>query len=185
MTTLATTIFRHVREMGVENMWEDRKRPNCVSALHSLLRATKQPYPKGTYVGRRGRRGSCDVVFNGNWIEVKFAWTYKDIPPFEQRNISYKKHFLTDIDESALKDVRDKLPSLIGQPGITRIGLLLVCLDSPQCPLPEGDIEALEIRGNLRDGNWARSDLGGWQNPWNDGCQIRAYFWERSALQEQ
>jgi hypothetical protein len=143
--------------MGVENMWEDRKSPNCVSSLHALLPATKENYPIGTYVGSEGRRGSCDVVFDGNWIEVKLAWTYKDIAPYRLSNSAYTKHLLTDSHESALKVVRHKLPSLIGIPTVLRIGLLLVCLHSPARPLADQDIDELEMTGDLRNGDWTRS----------------------------
>jgi hypothetical protein len=171
--------------MGVENMVEDGNStvPNCVSRLHTLLPARKQRYPAGTYVGPAGHPGSCDVVFDGNWIEVKFAWTYYwRFTPYRQRNPSYRKHLLTDPHESAMKDVRVKLPRLIGRPEIRRIGFLLVCLHSPACPLPERDIDELELKGGLRDGSWTRSEVPDWPNPLNRGCLIRAYFWEHSAL---
>jgi hypothetical protein len=92
---------------------------------------------------------------------------------------------LTDTHESALKDVRDKLPSLIGQPTIKRIGFLLVCFHSPARPLCEQDIHELEADGGLRDGHWSRSEFPDWPNPRNEGCLIRTYFWERSAIPDE
>ena len=176
MSDIGERILKHVREMGVENMWEDRKIPNCVSTLHGLLPATKENYPPNSYVGKGSRRGSCDVVFDGNWIEVKFAWTYKDIEPYSSPNPSYKKHLLGDV-ESALRDVQVKLASLAGNPDVKRVALLLVCLYSPSRPI---SIDTLEELGGLRADGWVRSDLPPWPNPRNAGCSICAYLWERA-----
>jgi hypothetical protein len=185
MTNFALTILGHVRKMGVQNMYEDRNSPNCVSRLHVVLPACKESYPNGTYVGPKGRPGSCDVVFDGNWIGVKFAWTYLHNRPYCTPNKSFRPHLLTKPDESALKDVLKKLPTLIGNPAAKRIGLLLVCFHSPRCPFSDSDIDELEVNGKLRDDGWTRSDLPDWPNPRNRGCFIRAYFWERSALRRR
>src|SRR5271167_2671721 len=99
MTELARRLFVHIRSMGAENRWEDGKSPNCVSTLNELLPAQKERYPEGTYVGPRGRPGICDVVFEGTWLEVKFAWTYVYEPPFDKWNKPYRKH-LVGPDES-------------------------------------------------------------------------------------
>lgn len=180
---MGTRVLGAIRSMGVENMWEDGKEPNLVDALNRTLGGIKRPYPPGTYVGAKGKPGSCDVVVDSCWIEAKCSWTYTTDQSESRANPSFQKHLLTDATESALKDVTVKLPSLIGQPDARSIGFVLVCFDSDSLPLDISLVEELERRGELRAGVWVKQELAPWRNPRNPRCRIRAFYWERPATQ--
>lgn len=143
-------ILSAVRTMGVEEMWETNPDPRLsgTKSLEQILSAQREvPYPEGSY------SGYCDLVVPGNpgnkWVECKFSWTYDADRKPAQRNRNYKKHLLTGKEGSAMKDVTAKLPSLLGQSGVDWIGFLMVFFHSVQLPIPDGDVEELEVEGGL------------------------------------
>lgn len=125
-------VLSQVREMGVEEMWEDHA-DHALSGIKSLaarLGAEREvPYPSGA--------GYCDIVLGRpeqreSWLELKFAWTYTTDRNPSVRNGNYRKHLFTNTSY----DVTHKLNSLIGRPRVARIGLLLVTFYTPRRPCP-------------------------------------------------
>lgn len=165
----AFRILAELRRMGVEEMYE----PPATRALAARLGGACE-------VGYSG--GKCDVVFpiadeGAFWLEVKFAWTYMYDRNPSQPNGNYRKHLF----HSSVWDATSKLSLLLGQPGVARIGFLLVPFYSTPLPLPESDIERFERVARLHLPPWVRHEEPEWVNPRNPLCRIRAILWERSA----
>ncbi len=100
----------------------------------------------------------CDVVFDAQtaWVEVKHSWTWRTYRDPTSRNTSYRDHLFGETDTSALQDVRDKLPRLIGRPGVAILGFLLIALDSEARPHLQNDIALLEEMASLNIEPWRR-----------------------------
>lgn len=160
----------------------------ATQALRRHMGVTSVPttYPRGSIGGR------CDLVVpvDGGaavWIERKNAWTYKSATTTAHgRNGWYHKHLFSENerDHSALFDLRVKLPSLLGLPGVSAVGLQLMVFDSIHEPFDESHISLLEEKSGIaRDSAWTRSHLPHWRNPLNPRGEayIRAYYWHRLA----
>ena len=137
------------------------------------------PYPPGAY------SGICDVVLTDAdnkryWIEVKFCWTYSN--DVNRPNSVFHKHLFSD-EESALKDVRDKLATLIGHRQAGELGFLLVCLFTDSIPLDRYHIAKLEQSAGLNKAPWVKYELPPWrsQDPNVPGGCVTAYYWQRPA----
>jgi hypothetical protein len=183
----AKEILDAVREMSAEKLsWEDNRRhPGCsiVPSLNGALGGSHKKYPSGTCMGKNGKRpADCDCVFGRHWIEVKGAWTCSDWAGV-RRNQPFKKHLLTDAYESALIDVRKKLPTLMGHCEVETIGFLLVCFWSDRFPFPSTALKQLINDGKLREG-WRRSKTPRWR-PAGTELWVKCYYWERSANSKQ
>jgi hypothetical protein len=170
-------IFKALRQMNPERMWEDNKSPNIVGALNTSLGGTKKNYPLGTCAGPRGRNAICDCVFERQWIEVKCAWMYKDSAGLE-RNGNFKKHLLSDPNESALVDVTNKLPKLIGHCDVDHVGFLLVCFWSNVFPFDTRALEELIRSGKLSE--WNEHAEEPWQ-PIGTKLTVAPFYWDACA----
>lgn len=175
-------LLEAVRTMGVEAMEEDHLKPE-LSGIQSLASRvggeTDVPYPSGA------ASGTCDLVLSDTgdqvWVEVKFASTYKSDSQPNQAGIPIRRQLTGPVTGSALKEIKDRLPSLVGRPGVDRIGFLLVVFHSEDLPLRKADIDQLELKSGLREGNWDGWVEDDWTNPRNERCRIRAYYWERRS----
>ena len=109
---------------------------------------------------------SCDVVFDANsvWMEVKHSWTWRTYRDPSSMNSSYRDHLFGEVDTSALQDARDKLPCLLGRPGVVVLAFLLIALDSDARRHPQKDIELLEKSAGLFLAPWRRYSLPRWKS---------------------
>jgi hypothetical protein len=132
-----------------------------------------------------GSRKTCDVVtaLSGDkklWIEVKGAWltTQHDTDPDGRikfrKNPVFRKH-LFNAQESALKDLNEKIGSIVGPDTVGAV--LLIGYDSYGCAM-DGAIDELISTAVLDRPPW-----GGvyreWQNPFDGKYRIRCWFWYR------
>lgn len=173
-------ILRVVRSLGVESMQEDHHKPE-LSGVQSLADAlggeTHVRYPSGST--------TCDLVVSeygdSIWIEVKFASTYKSASQPNLAGIPIRRQLTGPVTGSAVKDVRDKLMTMVDHRSAQHIGFLLVAFHSADLPLRKADVEQLELKAGLREAPWERFVEDDWVNPANESCRIRAYCWQRPA----
>lgn len=163
-------------------MDEDHAKPE-LSGILSLAKAVggeaHVPYPAGA------ASGTCDLVLSDRgesvWVEVKFASTYKSDSRPSQAGIPIRRQLSGQVTGAALKDVKDRIPSLYDKRGVDHVGFLLVVFHSDDLPLRKADIEQLELKAGLRERPWLSWIEDDWTNPRNETCRIRAYYWQRPA----
>lgn len=177
MPSSAADVLRLLRANQLEDMWEDNKKPSIVGTLNAGIGAAKRNYPPNTYVGPSGKPGICDTVVGKKWIEVKAAWTYKDLVG-QERNGNLVKHLFTE-SESAVKDVRIKLSSLLNHHDVEFVGFLLVCFWSTTHLFEQRLIQRLIDEGGLAL-DWVEYKTDPWQ-PENTDLWIQLHYWERAS----
>lgn len=173
-------------------MYEESKKsgvPNLNPLLREKLRGQALAYP--TISG-----ATCDVVFSlggvlgvGSerlWVEAKLVQTHnggnRDDWRFEDRNGNFEKHLgLKDFSHhSAVRDVRDRLPTLDGHSSADRIGFLMVAYHSRRYPIAP-HIPEFERIGGIS--GWEQDLLIDQADPRKrakaERGRITVYYWER------
>jgi hypothetical protein len=166
---------------------EDKKSPYTATNLDPLLRlhlnGTKRAYPAKP-------RATCDVVFTLDyeriWMECKLVVTHNGGSRhewrFEDPNINFEKHLglRESKHHSAIRDIRDRLPTLDGTAHADRIGFLLVTFDSPRLPIDEA-IQKFVQRGGLS--SWIHDVILSQDDPRDkakpESARIQILYWER------
>ncbi len=171
---------------------EDKRGVAPVINLNPLLR--------GELAGRKAAypaipRGTCDVVFDldgaRTWMECKLVQTHnggnKPHWRFEDRNPSYEKHLgLRPAEhDSAVRDVRDRLPTLDRSGVADRIAFLMVAYDSPRFAIDDGILRFIEIGGLV---GWRHDLLLAYADPREaaapEDARIRVFLWERDVIDD-
>lgn len=185
-TPLALRLREILAEEPFHVMYEESKQSGRLN-LNPLLRETLGGMSRGYPAIPRA---TCDVVFDHEgetvWMEVKLVQIHNggDKPEwrFEQRNPSFEKHLgiRPANHHSALRDVRDRLPTLDGDPSAQRIAFLMVAYDSPRYPMDDA-IAQFERLGDL--GDWTPSVIYDAPDPRKraqvEDVRIRIVLWER------
>ncbi len=130
----AERILGSVRIVGVEEMYErdlTAKLALCLGAESRVL------YPGCS-------SSHCDLVLptsdgKGDWIECRCSWTYSSDAEPGTPNPKYRQHLLGADGSSVLRDLKHRLPRLVGSEEVRGLGLMLVCFDSEQQPMPEAE----------------------------------------------
>jgi hypothetical protein len=172
--------------LPLHQVYEESKKSgvtNLNPALRDALQGRSESYP-GI------RRAKCDVVFTVDneciWLEVKLVqthyggsreeWRYEDSNPMVDKHLG----LFESRHHSAVRDVRDRLPTLDDVQGVDRIAFLMVAYYSPRWPLQER-LERFEQLGRLE--NWAKQILLEMVDPtpkaMTEQAMICAIYWER------
>jgi hypothetical protein len=159
---------------------ESKKAP--VDNLNRLLRDKLHGFGKAYPTLARA---TCDVVFCLDdlriWMETKLVHTHnggnQEEWRFEDRNGNFSKYL-----RLAVRDVRDRLPTLDGHPETDRIAFLMVAYFSPRYPL-DRHILTFEQKGGLRC--WTREILIDQPDPRPraqvERARISVLYWERAT----
>ena len=175
LQTIAARILCAVAEIGPETRYEERDWRDDEGKLF-----------KGTNVMLRDHLGGqhaewFDLVLDQGraWIQIKQSWTWMTFRKPSSKNGNYRDHLLGESDNSALIDARDKLPRLIGRPGVEVIGLLVIALDSDQRLQPQSDIALLEQLAGLDRQPWQSYSRPRWKSkvPGYETIGIQPFLW--------
>jgi hypothetical protein len=156
----AMKLLEVVRGLNAQDFAKER---DLSSALRQQMGGQcERRYPHGTYAG------ICDLVIPSSqdrcrWIEVKYAQTYFSQRDWRRDNRNlFTKHVFTGAN-SVRHDLLMKLPTLLSQPRVSHIGMLVVFLYSDLFPLRPDTIAEIRKAANL--GSWNEYSLPEWQNP--------------------
>ncbi len=191
LTPLGKSIISVLSGQPFHLMYEERNKNSTVEDLNPLLlrqlNGDKRAYP--TLPGTQ-----CDLVFlhqnEMTWMETKLLQTHnggnRDDWRFEGRNGNFKKHLGIKEAEhaSAVRDVRDRLPTLDQNRSAHRIAFLAVVYDSPRHRFDQF-LPAFTVEGNLF--SWTQSILIEQPDPrpraQAEAARISVYLWERRVVQ--
>ena len=180
----ATELLRFVRAYPLETL------PNEVTFNRDLCRrfgSAAGTYPPGTCGGR------CDAVIRlaeeNVWVEVKIAQTYFSHPDFQRSNLSlFQKHMYNQSpsEHTVVNDIVIKLQSLLGKPGVTHVGELLILMWSDLYPLPADAIQRIRDLTGIDRPPWEEYHVGEWPDPTLPHVKgmLDAYYWQRPAHKE-
>jgi hypothetical protein len=175
MSSTEHPIFQAIRSIRVQDLYETA----FTAELNQLMGGNKRRYPMGTYTGE------CDVVFptdsGETWVEVKHVYTYhSQLKPYVKNDPSNWLFHKSGCN--ALKDLTEKLPKLLNQPGVGAIGFLLVIFDSERFPFPTELLDRLRAQAHP-EARWREYQIEPWENPniRDPRSFIRAHYWERPA----
>jgi hypothetical protein len=161
--------------------------------LNRAINARFGGNPKGKRYPADCYSGTCDVAVptkgdRFGWVEVKYAQTYFSQKDFRRDNYKlFEKYvFSTSTNEHSVRnDLILKLGSLIGQPCVEYVGMLVVFLYSDLYPLPNNTFSRLDAITSPN--TWRKETVPAWSNP--DHQEVPSYilpvYWERSAAAQR
>jgi hypothetical protein len=182
MSTFARELLSWVRENNAQRFSGEIQLNRAINARFGGNPKGKR-YPAGCY------SGTCDVAVptDGDrfgWVEVKYAQTYFSQKDFRRDNYKlFEKYvFSTSQNEHSVRnDLILKLGSLVGQPCVDYVGMLVVFLYSDLYPFPNNTFSRLDAITSPN--SWRKETVPAWANP--DHQEVPSYvlpvYWERSA----